>query len=139
MRNSIWNVWFIFGLFFVVIGAGVLLNQWMLHRRCTERTQGVIEQGVFSAREAAMMLTFTVDDEAYRQPFGYSNAMNIGDVVTVVYNPAKINRSNCYILEDVPNLRKMGIICMAAGMVFMMAEYAVQRGWFIETKNIFKR
>ena len=135
MKSSILNFWFIFGFIITAVGICILLSQFIRHRICTEQTQGIIVAGDFLNREAALMLTFTVNGEDYRQPFGGSDSFKPGDVVTVVYNPSKINRYNCYVLEDKSNLRTMGIICISAGIFLMLAGYGVYKGWFIETKH----
>jgi len=133
--GSIWNFWFIFGLIIFAVDAAVLIKQFILRTLCTETTQGVIVPGNFAARESAMMLTFTVDYEDYRLPFGYSNKISAGDTVTVAYNPVKITRHSCYIVEDVPNLRRMAVICTIAGIVFILLGYGVSIGLF--TENIY--
>ena len=95
MNRGIWNFAFIFGLVFTVVGALMLLNQMRLSFQCTERTTGMIKNGDIWNREAALMLTFAVNGEEYRQPFSYSNKMSEGMTVTVVYNPSKISRHSC--------------------------------------------
>ena len=136
MRRSIWNFWFIFGLVVTVIGVYMIVNQIVLNRRCTEQTQGLIVAGKMFEKEAAMMLTFKVNGESYRLPFSYSDKMSVGDTVTVVYNPSKINRYNCYISEDTSNTFKMGILCIVSGFLLMLAGYAVHRGWVTETRYL---
>jgi len=135
MKSSIFNFAFIFGLIIAAVGICILLSQFIRHRICTEQTQGIIVAGDFLNREAALMLTFTVNGEDYRQPFGGSTDFKPGDIVTVVYNPSKINRYNCYILEDKSSLRTIGIICVFGGIVFMLIGFGVYKGWFIETKH----
>ena len=132
MNRSIWNFAFIFGLIFTVVGVLILLNQMRLYFQCTERTKGMIENGDISNREAALMLTFAVNGEVYRLPFSYSNKMTEGLTVTVVYNPSKINRYSCYILEDAPNSIKIGIICIISGIIAMLIGYGVSIGLFTE-------
>ena len=132
MNRGIWNFAFIFGLVFTVVGVIMLLNQMRMSFQCTERTNGMIENGNIWNGEAALMLTFTVNGEAYRLPFGYSNEMSEGMTVTVVYNPSKISRYSCYILEDAPNTIKMGIACVIGGIIFMLIGYGVSIGLFTE-------
>ena len=125
MDNSIWIFLLIIGFIFSAIGVSILLNQFFRQNRCYEQTQGIIAQGNFQAREAAFMLTFTVNGEEYRMPFAYGNHTAIGDIVTVVYAPTNIRRSSCYILEDVPRYRKMSVICIIAGIITILAGYTI--------------
>ena len=134
MNQSIWNFWFVFGILITAASVCILINQVVLHFRCTEKTKGLIVQGDFHKRESALMLIFTVEGEGYRLPFAYSDKISVGDIVTVVYNPLKINRYSCYILEDVSHTRKVAIICAIGGIVSMLAGYGVHVGWFIETR-----
>ena len=135
MNRGIWNFAFIFGLVFTVVGALMLLNQMRLSFQCTERTTGMIKNGDIGNREAALMLTFAVNGEEYRQPFSYSNKISEGMTVTVVYNPSKISRHSCYILKDAPNTIKMGIICVIAGIIAMLIGYGVSIGLFTEIRH----
>ena len=136
MSRSIWNFAFIFGLVFAVIGILMLLHHAILRSQCTERTSGRVESGDIRNREAALMLTFTANGEAYRLPFSYSNKISVGDTVTVAYNPAKISTYSLYILEDAPNTTKMGIICIVAGVVGMLIGYGVSMGLFPEVWKV---
>ena len=132
MKRKIWNFVFIFGSVFTVAGILMLLNQMRLHFQCTERTIGMIKKGDFFNGEAALLLTFAVNGEEYRLPFGYSDKMSEGMTVTVVFNPSKISRHSLYILEDAPNIIKMGIICVIGGIIAMLIGYGVSIGLFTE-------
>ena len=132
MNRGIWNFAFVFGLVFTVVGVLMLLNQMRLSFQCTERTEGIIDSGDIWNKEAALMLNFKVDAEKYRLAFSYSHEIHVGMTVTVVYNPAKISRHSCYILEDAPNTIKMGIICIIAGIIAMLVGYGVSIGLFKE-------
>ena len=130
MSQSLFNVWFIFGLAISAINVFILVRQSLKHLRCTETTQGWIVMGNVNEKEAHLMLTFRVEGEEYRLPFGHSNKMLVGDVVTVVYDPTKINRNSYYIREDVTNMRKVSIICIIGGVFLMSVGYVVYAGWF---------
>ena len=132
MNRGIWNFAFVFGLVFTVVGVLMLLNQMRLSFQCTERTEGIIDSGDIWNKKAALMLNFKVDAEKYRLAFSYSHEIHVGMTVTVVYNPAKISRHSCYILEDAPNTIKMGIICIIAGIIAMLVGYGVSIGLFKE-------
>ena len=112
-KNSIWNFWFVAGLVLLAIGGYLLINRFILHRRCTEYTQGKIVTGnVLHPGEFARMLTFAVNGTYYRLPFSGGNSFVSGDVVTVFYNPTKIDRHSYYVLEDRFNLKVLGIIAV---------------------------
>ena len=130
MNNEIWNLPFVFGLVFTVIGILMLQSQIRKNNQCTEKTNGLIVRSDLWNREAALMLTFTANGENYRLPFSYSHKMSEGMAVTVVYDPYDISRRSCYILEDARNSIKMGIICIFAGIVFMLIGYGVSIGLF---------
>jgi len=132
LNRKIWNFAFIFGLVFTVAGILMLLNQMRLRFQCTEKTIGVIKNGDIFNREAALMLTFTVNGQDYRMPFSYSDKMSAGMTVTVVYDPLKISRHSSYILEDAPNTIKIGIICVISGIIAMLIGYGVSIGMFTE-------
>ena len=120
----------IMGFGFALIGAAILVSQFVLHLRCTEQTKGTLVSGnLFQGGQSALMLEFTVKGEAYRLPVGESSAYQYGDTVTVNYNPTRINRHNFYISEAVITLRVLGIACLAAGALFVVVGGAY-RGWF---------
>ena len=130
MNKKIWNAAFIFGLVFAVIGVLMLFNLFRLKLQCTEKTNGLIVEGDIFNKEAAVMLTFTVNGENYRLPTSYSDKMTGGLAVTVFYNPSKIGGYSLYILEDVPNTVRMAVICIIAGIIAMLLGYGVSIGLF---------
>ena len=132
MDHSIWNTFFIFGCAVTVFSVCVLINQFVLNLRCTEKTKGMIVRGVSHEREPAMMLTFTVEGKSYRLPFGDNSKMSPGDNVTVAYNPRKINRSSCYVMEDVSNSKRIAVIGTIIGIVSMLVGYGMFIGLIAE-------
>ena len=128
MQGSLFNFWFLFGLLIAAAGVFVLFGQFILRRHCTETATGFIEAGNFRAKEAALLLRFSVNGKEYHLPFVHSHKMSVGDTVTVAYNPSNINRHSCYVVEDVPNIRAVSLICLAGGLVFMLIGYGVAVG-----------
>ena len=85
------------------------------------------------------MLTFTANDEEYRLPFSHSNKISEGMTVTVAYNPEKIESylNSFFILEDVPNAIKMGIICIVSGFIAMLVGFGAYIGLYPEIRYFF--
>ena len=130
------NIWIVMGLGFGAIGLIILLQQFILHRICTGRAEGLIVAGVpFQAGEAARMLTFTANGEKYRLPFSGGNKFTAGDTVTVVYYPSYINRFSYYITEDRSNLRILGIVFTVAGIISILGGAGGNYGWFTERRH----
>ena len=130
MNRGIWNLAFVFGLVFMAIGVFMLVNYVLLSFRCTERTEGLVVDGDIWKNENELMLTFSANGDQYRLPFSYSNKMTVGTSVTVAYNPEKIETylNSFYILEDVPNTKKMAVICIGGGIIAMLVGYGVSIG-----------
>jgi len=136
MNHNIFNFAFVFGLAFTLIGIIILLSQFIVMLRCTEQTQGLVVRGKFIENEAALMLTFTVDEQYYRIPFSHSDKISEGDTVTVAYNPVKITQNTIYIVDDTADTRIMGIIAIIAGIISMLIGYGVYIGLFTEVWKI---
>ena len=125
--RSIWNFWFIFGLFFTAIGIFILIQQIFLHIKCTEQTEGHIGLA-HQFNIPYPTLTFTANGEEYSTPLSGSKNFSEGDTVTVFYN--LYNIKHYYIQEDKSNNRIVGIGCTIGGIIFILAGYGVSIGLF---------
>jgi len=63
-----------------------------------------------------------------------SSSFQHGDRVAVVCDPAKINRYNLNIPEDISNPRALGIAFTAGGLIAMFLGYAEAMGWLSSTR-----
>ena len=115
-----------------MIGVFMLVNYVWLSFWCTEKTEGIVVSGDIWKKENELMLTFSANGEQYRLPFSYSDKMTVGTSVTVAYNPEKIETylNSFYILEDVPNTKKIAIFCIIGGIIAMLVGYGVSIGLF---------
>ena len=127
--KSIWNFAFIFGLGALAIGLFLLIQQYILHRRCTVETQGL--SGIaYQFKLPYRTLTYKAGDEELSMPLSGSNDLVEGQTVTVVYDPDNTKRH--YIIEDTSTVRILGIAFTIGGIIFMLCGYGVSTGLFQE-------
>ena len=126
MKN-IWNLWFIMGLGFAVIGGFILIQQFTLHKQCTEQTQGIVGTA-HQFNRPYLILTFTANGEEHTAPLSGSNDFSDGQTVTVIYNPSNIKRY--YILEDKSSITTVGIGCTIGGLILALCGYGIYTGVF---------
>ena len=130
--KSIWNVWFIFGLCALAIGLFLLIQQYVLHRRCTVETQGLI--GIaYQFKLPYRTLAYKAGDEELSMPLAGSDDLVEGQIVTVVYDPANTKRH--YIVEDISTIRILGIAFTIGGIIFILCGYGVSIGFFQEVRT----
>ena len=138
MKDSIWNIWFIFGLIFAVIGVFILIKQYVFHKQCTEQTQGNI--GIsYQFGIPYMTLNFAINGEEYTKPLSGSNNFSEGQAVSVAYNPSNIKQY--YIVEDKSNSMIVGIALTIGGIIFMLIGYGLYTGFFPESqvRSVFRK
>jgi len=128
--KSIWNAAFIFGLVFTLIGANMLLQQYIYRVQCTAKAEGKTGTG-YQFGMPYKTLVFTANGETYDGPLtSYSQNITEGQTVTVVYNPSNIKKY--YLLEDESNVFQLGIFVTIGGIIFMLVGYGVYIGLFEE-------
>ena len=127
--RSIWNIFFIVGL--VACGFGLSLLVWQMYtqRSCSEHSEGLIRtayQQIAGKDIPYKELVYTVKGKEHCTPFSGSDTFDIGDRVTVRYNPG--DPAKFFILEDKSNTRTIGLAFSIGGLVCSLIGYGVYLG-----------